>query len=194
MCKISGLRSTLIVPLNSSFVLDFLEDLVNDVKEVFSKAGLNLNLTFVTEVLKPSIRCYDWNRLQYRAPCIIEQLHEEYGDLVQIGSHLIVGVGYVDGYDIGLNFVFGEADPSIGVAVVFTKRLDPTFYGRRRDYNLYYERMVKEVVHELGHLFHLKHCRDRKCVMSFSNSVEEVDAKTRSFCLNCIDSLRRSLT
>lgn len=174
-----------------SFILDYLEDLVDDVKEVYSKADLNLNVVFTTKVTKPSIKCYDWSRLQYRAPCIIKQIYSEYEELIRTGSYLIVGVGYIDGYDVGLNFVFGEADPPMGVAVVFTKRLDQSFYGGRRDYNLYYERMVKEVVHELGHLLQLEHCSERECVMSFSNSVKEVDAKTKFLCPNCVKSLKQ---
>jgi archaemetzincin len=45
------------------------------------------------------------------------------------------------------------------VAVVSVYRL------RSRDGKLYMSRVRKEVVHEVGHLLGLKHCRDTGCVM-----------------------------
>ena len=38
---------------------------------------------------------------------------------------------------------------------------------------LFQQRIPKEVVHELGHLFKLSHCDKRYCVMHFSNSLKD---------------------
>ena len=51
--------------------------------------------------------------------------------------------------------------------------------------NLFYDRILKEAIHELGHTFSLKHCQNKKCVMCFSNNIEEVDIKKSEFCEDC---------
>ncbi|MEM4937640.1 MAG: hypothetical protein QW509_05655, partial [Sulfolobales archaeon] len=52
-----------------------------------------------------------------------------------------------DAYVVGLNFVFGLAIPELEVASVFLKRL--RVWTDRRNYVV---RVVKEVLHELGHV------------------------------------------
>lgn len=88
-----------------------------------------------------------------------------------------------DLYEEGLNFVFGEAQLGGRNAIVSVYRLWD------RDERLFFERTFKEVNHELGHTFGLGHCPDKSCVMSFSNSLEDVDRKTRFFCSSCRTSL-----
>ncbi|MEM4832992.1 MAG: hypothetical protein QW809_04790, partial [Sulfolobales archaeon] len=92
-----------------------------------------------------------------------------------------------DAYVVGLNFVFGLAIPELEVASVFLKRL--RVWTDRRNYVV---RVVKEVLHELGHVLGLKHCRNRECVMSFSNSVFDVDRKLGMFCRSCAHTLGKS--
>ena len=48
------------------------------------------------------------------------------------------------------------------------------------------QRLAKELMHELGHGEGLGHCRDPKCMMHFSNSLTEVDAKSGEFCARCV--------
>ena len=88
-----------------------------------------------------------------------------------------------DGYVEGLNFVFGVALPGWG-GIVFTARLDPLFYGYEYNDLLFRARLIKEVLHEIGHSYGLSHCRNR-CVMRFSNSVYDVDNKPASYCQSC---------
>jgi len=47
----------------------------------------------------------------------------------------------------------------------------------------------KEVIHELGHIFGLPHCKN-KCVMQFSNSLAEAMEKPSHFCQECIKKLK----
>lgn len=98
---------------------------------------------------------------------------------------MLLGVADVDLYVPSLNFVFGEADPARGVAVISLARLRPTFYRLQEDDRLFLERVGKEAVHELGHIFHLKHCTQRICVMFFSNSLADTDLKENEFCHRC---------
>lgn len=97
----------------------------------------------------------------------------------------LLGVTSVDLFIPILTFVFGEAQVGGAAALVSTTRLRQGFYGLPDDHDLYLRRLEKEALHELGHTFSLLHCRDNDCVMHFSNSVDEVDLKTRFFCGNC---------
>ncbi len=97
----------------------------------------------------------------------------------------ILALTDVDLFTPGLNFVFGLAECPGRGALVSMYRLDPKFYGMEGGGALLRERLVKEAVHELGHTLGLGHCTRRSCVMSFSNSVLEVDAKGRNFCREC---------
>jgi predicted Zn-dependent protease len=47
------------------------------------------------------------------------------------------------------------------------------------------ERTIKEAVHELGHVFLLRHCPTPECVMHFSNSLQDTDYKSKEFCPEC---------
>lgn len=186
-----------IAALTTYRVVEYLSDLSSRVLDSFSSV---IEVFAWPDLISPDMHCFDWRRRQYFAPCIIKQLSSitrNYDDAVkglESEKLYVVGVGYIDGYDKGLNFVFGEASPISRVAVVFTKRLDQSFYGLSHDYNLYVDRVSKEVVHELGHLLGLGHCSDRSCVMSFSNSVHEVDEKSRFFCTKCSSYLSKALS
>lgn len=97
----------------------------------------------------------------------------------------VLGITSVDLYVPPLNFVFGEAQLLGRGAIISLHRLRPEFYGFPPNQQLFVERIVKEAVHELGHTLGLKHCKNSKCVMSFSNSIQMVDTKVSKFCIKC---------
>jgi archaemetzincin len=105
------------------------------------------------------------------------------------GAGLTLGVTNVDLTVPGLNFVFGLADPRTRGAVISLARLYPEFYGQPRDPRLFKTRVLKEAVHELGHLLGLGHCPDPACVMFFSNSMADTDRKGTGFCPRCRERL-----
>jgi len=100
-------------------------------------------------------------------------------------SEISLGITKEDIYFADLNFVFGIASPTALSCVVSLFRLDPEFYGFPQDDELYCSRVQKEVIHEIGHVFGLLHCEKTSCVMSFSNSIYDVDRKTKFFCESC---------
>lgn len=129
-------------------------------------------------------KAFDEKRNQYRGKEIIEILSKKF-------KEKILGILNADVYEDGLNFIFGEAQLFGKVAFVSIFRLNPKFYGIENR-ELFLERIEKEVTHELGHLFGLSHC-ERKCVMRFSNSIYEVDEKSKSFCKYCEGKLKKFL-
>jgi archaemetzincin len=90
-----------------------------------------------------------------------------------------------DLYKTSHRFIFGDADQAQSVATVSLHRLRPDFYGEEPDGNLLFQRTLKECVHELGHVFGLKHCFSARCGMYYSNSIFETDNKTSYFCETC---------
>lgn len=103
----------------------------------------------------------------------------------------VLGVAAVDLFIPILTFVFGEAQLGKDAALISTHRLQQPFYGLPADDRLFYERVEKEAIHELGHAFGLIHCARWECVMHFSNSIEHVDLKSNVFCNQCAASLPR---
>ena len=98
---------------------------------------------------------------------------------------MALGVIEADLFASALNFVFGEADPVEGMAVISLSRLKEEFYGREPEWKLLLSRAQKEALHEVGHLYGLSHCQDRRCVMFFSDTLEETDNKSARFCPEC---------
>jgi archaemetzincin len=54
------------------------------------------------------------------------------------------------------------------------------------------ERLVKESLHELGHVYGIDHCSNTSCPMSKSTSVFEIDGKSKEFCPRCVAMLSDS--
>jgi archaemetzincin len=90
-----------------------------------------------------------------------------------------------------LNFVFGQASLTGGVAAIYLPRLRPVFYGLGADTSIFIERVLKEATHEVGHAFGLNHCPKQSCVMHFSNSLVDTDRKAKDFCNICINKLHK---
>ncbi|MDQ7037732.1 MAG: archaemetzincin family Zn-dependent metalloprotease [Aquificota bacterium] len=137
----------------------------------------------VSSVPFPPKLGYNPYRDQYHAGTILRYM----AGLDFPGLVKMLAVVSFDLYEEGLNFVFGEADLGGRNAVVSIFRL------KHGDEKVFFERVFKEVNHELGHCFGLTHCEDPSCVMSFSSSVVEVDRKGKDFCETCRESLGRAL-
>jgi len=127
-------------------------------------------------------KAYNQARRQYHSTRILAKMmaHVEKSDVDSV-----LGVTAFDLYVSGLNFVFGEAHCPGKVAIISLFRLNPEFYGQSADKQLFYERTVKEAVHEVGHTLGLVHCKNSSCVMFFSNSILDTDRKKPSFCGKC---------
>lgn len=129
-----------------------------------------------------------WNR--DRSQHLASSLLAVLSSLPRSGDR-VLGVVDVDIFAPGLNFVFGQADITGKRALISLQRLRQEFYGLPQDENLFQQRALKEVVHELGHTYELGHCPDRICVMHFSNSLPDTDLKGWKFCSICKEKVSR---
>jgi archaemetzincin len=105
---------------------------------------------------------------------------------VSESNEKVLGITTVDLYTPTLNFIFGQAEIGGCVAVISLHRLSWSV-GRQE----FISRMTKEAVHELGHVFGLHHCADRRCVMRFSNCLADTDYKSERFCERCMKKLKK---
>lgn len=128
---------------------------------------------------------FSTKRNQYNAGIIMK-----YVSYVRKSSALVIMKD--DIYFQDLNFVFGVSSPTAKISLVSFARLNPEFYGYHFDTDLYSSRIRKEIAHELGHLEGLLHCQNQSCVMSFSNSIFDVDRKGDKFCNICLKLLGKS--
>jgi archaemetzincin len=78
--------------------------------------------------------------------------------------------------------VFGEAAVGGAWAIVSIARLFPS--DSFLDHELLRERLLKEALHELGHVGGLAHCRGG-CIMTPAAGPAEVDARSIDFCPDC---------
>jgi archaemetzincin len=127
------------------------------------------------------------DRDQYDASRILSDFEKT----VSVGKTVLITS--VDLYIPIFTYVFGLAKLKGDAAIVSAYRLDATFYGLPKDETLLKQRLVKEVIHELGHLLNLRHCSDYRCVMSSSNTADELDVKQNRYCQYCLDDISEFL-
>lgn len=143
-------------------------------------ARLERRVTLCEPVPLPA-RAHDRERAQYRADSVLVEL----GGLASPDADRLVGIIDADCYFPGLNFIFGQAVGGGREALVALPRLRQSFYGLPEDEELFRQRVLTEIVHELGHTRRLEHCSDETCAMYFSNSLGDTDRKAARFCASC---------
>jgi len=88
--------------------------------------------------------------------------------------------------DDNIIFLFGETHLKHRCCIVSTFKLKEQLYNRQRNTSLFLQRVVKEVLHEIGHLLlDSEHCESKFCIMRFSNRIEEIDEKSLKLCKEC---------
>jgi len=157
----------------NSQVLKFLS---NTLSKVFGEVELSNPMEIPRE-------CYNKHRKQFFSTCILFRL-----PAVEVTLAIIEHDIYAD----NLNFVFGEAELNGKRAIISLYRLKPELYGQKNG-RLFKLRALKEAMHELGHVFGLKHCDNRNCVMYFSNSIFDTDIKSWKYCKKCEANLKRRI-
>jgi archaemetzincin len=126
---------------------------------------------------------YNVSRQQYHSAVLLDRLARHKA----AEWDRLLGISDVDLYTSDLNFVFGEADLRRGVAVFSLARLHTA------DRDRLVHRATTEAIHEIAHTYGLDHCNSPRCVMRFSNTLEETDRKGTRLCQAHAEALRRAM-
>jgi len=124
--------------------------------------------------------CFSAVRMQYDAMALLEAL------AAQAGPRRIVGITESDLFLSVFTHVLGAAQLDGVAAVVSVHRLRSEAVGLPPDPALLEERLLKEVMHELGHTFGLRHCQNPACAMFSANNPDEVDLRSAEYRGNCL--------
>ncbi len=162
------------VPLDG-FSLSTMGDLARDITRI-----LQCEVIILPEQNTTS-SAYDPSRGQHNSTAILQIL----APLTETNLDRVLGVTTADLFIPIFTYLFGEAQLDGPAAVVSGRRLQNQFYGLAPEAALYYERLLKECLHELGHTFGLRHCNNPGCVMLKSTYVENIDLKSINFCSTC---------
>jgi archaemetzincin len=161
--------------------------LIEHVKSILFKI-FRVNIGTIEVNVLPK-RFFSKDRNQYFSTEILEYIIEN--TIGNLDNYFIV-ITELDLYIPALTFIFGEAQYKGRYSIISACRLHEEFYTGITDEELFKKRLLKEILHELGHNFGLIHCIDWDCVMHSSNSVEEVDIKGDFYCKSCISELKKS--
>ena len=158
------------VTLDGKETLDDISFVISAVLPLFrfeeQKTQINQPIVQVPKYL------FDSARQQYRSDRLLSWLEQT---LRPSNDVKLVALCNFDAYFGNYNFCFGHAIIGGSVAAVYFQRLLPHSYadGDDRLRDLFQNRLIKEVVHELGHK---------------SKSVNDTDNKNEKFCNICSNS------
>lgn len=151
------------------------------------KKGMRLRFKIPVQIgneLRAPEGSFNSFRRQYEANLILNDMEKNFDDKV-------LAITNNDIYAAGLNFIFGLAKTKSKAAIVSTYRLNPQMYNSPPNIDLLKERLLKECIHEFGHLLGMQHCKEQGCVMNASNNIRDIDNKSTDFCHMCQIQLER---
>lgn len=166
--------------LDNNIVNNLGNDISKEFEDIKVTVATPANDSNLVQLKKASL--FDKRRNQWYSPKLLVWFFQKFRPNRNTKILFILDV---DAYSDGLNYVLGEAYPKGGLGIIYLPRIRQEFYGLRPNDNLFYERMVKECVHELGHIFGFVHCPNKECVMHFSNILSDTDIKAKIFCGTC---------
>ncbi|MFC1824717.1 archaemetzincin family Zn-dependent metalloprotease [Thermodesulfobacteriota bacterium] len=136
--------------------------------------------TEVVPLLEEVLFAFDQQRNQFHSTSILEKLSA----IAPADAAKVLAITSVDLFIPILTHVYGEAQLGGKACVISTYRLDedlPSLSGNR----VLLERAGKEAVHEMGHTFSLRHCKDSTCIMHYCRTIKDVDRKSEQLCRYC---------
>jgi archaemetzincin len=145
-----------------------------EIQRVFGLA--TKKLTLLTDV----DFAFDAARGQYHSTKILEKL------ATKAPPHAlkVLAITSEDLFIPILTYVYGEAQLGGKSAILSVQRLREEMAPVGAE-KVFHSRVAKEAVHELGHTFKLRHCRDAACIMHYCRNIRDVDRKMDQLCRYC---------
>jgi archaemetzincin len=138
------------------------------------------------------------DREQYLAAPLLQQLKWE----TAATTLATLGVLKEDLFTEGKRFIFGEAEVGGKVALISIARLAATssWIASNQAKSNHAQAWATKLslanrlaVHELGHVFALRHCPQPRCVMQFSPQIADLMRKSSQFCPDCAHTVAENL-
>ncbi len=153
--------------------------------ELFKPISIEINRIFgykteIIPLLQDVSFALDPKRKQHHSTPILEKL----GEAAPVQAIKVIGITSVDLFIPILTHVYGEAQIGGAACIISTHRLAEGL-SLAADKDTYHGRVAKEAVHELGHTFKLRHCKDNACIMHYCRSIKDVDRKSEQLCRYC---------
>ena len=153
---------------------DLLDPVRDEVKRIYGYP------TEVLALLDDLEFAFQPNRNQYHSTPILEQLALN----APADALKVLALVEVDLFIPILTHVFGEAQLGGRACIVSTIRLNEG-HSYLNTQEPFLSRIVKEAIHELGHTFNLRHCRENTCLMHYCRNENDVDLKSDQLCRYC---------
>ncbi|MDJ0985025.1 MAG: archaemetzincin [Desulfobacterales bacterium] len=166
--------NTIVISPIGDFSPELLDRISAEIQRIYAFS------TDVRSLLTDIEFAYHPNRKQYHSTPIIEELARN----TPQGAIKVLALVQVDLFIPILTHVYGEAQLGGKACVVSTMRLN----DGHRSLNTrepYLSRILKEAIHELGHTFKLRHCREHTCLMHYCRNEGDVDRKSDQLCRYC---------
>jgi archaemetzincin len=172
-------------PLVEIIPLGLVEETACAVVEANLLALMNLPSQFQAPWLPPDF-AHIKSRNQFNAASILQVLSRE-----RSPNKLRLAMTALDLCLPIFSYVFGEAVLGGYLAVVSLYRLGRGSDGGEVPSSLFYERLAKVGLHEVSHALGVPHCREKDCLMHFSQGLQRLDSVPLSFCPKCQAALHR---
>lgn len=169
--------------------LDFFENKI--LSHIRSRLESELNIhtsTLAWESITEAKKSEFKSGLRYRSTELINYISENLPEEIR----KILFITTDDLYSPVFARYFGEAQLNGRVGIVSTFFLKANLNGDPAARVIFLSRFEKEMIHEAGHLFGLKHCQDPYCVMKLSGKPADIDIKSPVFCAACTEVLINS--
>ncbi len=184
--KIRAKKTIIIQPIKTKHI-PFQKALLNKIKEDFSFKNVA-----IAPVQSPPKQIINYEKgFRYSAPKLLSWLKQQKAD----SAVLIVGLTDVDIYTTKRNRggsikkpeskykvwgIFGLATRPGTSCIVSTKRL------KTSNVKQFEERLLKVVLHEIGHNLGLKHCENKSCYMTDAvETIRTIDNASLEMCEDC---------